>query len=147
MRRAAALLAMAALAGCGGGSDSHAIQPRHFSDAQVIRGWMAALNAADYVSAASYFAPDALVQQQSIFRLHTRDAAIAFNSSLPCKGRVTETEDEGRTTVATFALRPGPFARPENCDQPVRVRFRIEDGKFKEWRQLPQEPLAPGDVA
>jgi limonene-1,2-epoxide hydrolase len=146
MKWAAALLAVAALAGCGGGSDSSAIQPGHLSDAHVIRGWVAALNVADYVSAASYFAPDALVQQQTIYRLHTRSEAIAFNRSLPCRGRVTKTVDEGRTTVATFSLRPGPFASPENCDRPVRVRFRIEHGKFKEWRQLPQGQPAPGDV-
>jgi limonene-1,2-epoxide hydrolase len=145
MRRWAVLFAVAALGGCGGGSDED--QPPHLSDAQVIRGWVAALNVADYVSAASYFAPDALVQQVGVFHLHTRSAAIAFNRSLPCKGRVTKVEDEGRTTVATFALRPGPFAPPGACDEPVRVRVRIEDGKFKEWRQLPEAPPLPSDVA
>jgi hypothetical protein len=146
MKRTAALLVVAAFAGCGGGSDPDEVRPPHLSDAQVIRGWVAALNAADYVSAASYFAPDALVQQIGVFHLHTRAAAIAFNRSLPCKGKVTKTNDEGRTTVATFSLSPGPFAAPEACDEPVRVRFLIEDGKFKEWRQLLESPPAPGDV-
>lgn len=143
MRRAAALLAAAALAGCGGGSDE---QGPRLSDARVIRGWVAALNVGDYVSAASYFAPGALVQQVGVFHLRSRAAAIAFNRSLPCKGRVTKVEDEGRTTVATFSLSPGPLARPESCERPVRVRFRIEGGKFKEWRQLIESPPAPGDV-
>ena len=75
-------------------------------------------------------------------RLGDRDAAIAFNRSLPCKADVTDVEDEGDTVLAAFRLRDGPGGP---CDGAARVRFRFRDGKFSEWRQLaePAQPEGP----
>jgi hypothetical protein len=50
--------------------------------------------------------------------------------------------DEGESAVAAFSLSPRPGVSQEACDDVVRVRFRSRDGKFVEWRQLPQ-PAAP----
>jgi SnoaL-like domain len=142
MRRLACVLALAALAGCGG-SDGDDEDPRPLSDERLIRGWIASLNAGDYEAAASFFARGAVVEQVREFRLPGRDAAKRFNSSLPCRGDVTNVKDEGRTTLAAFRLRRGPGGP---CRGEVRVRFTIRKGKFTEWRQLPEPQVPPGDV-
>jgi len=140
MKRAAAVLVAAAfLAGCGGSSDKPAPVPRQ-TDREVIRGWVAALNAGDYVAAASYFAKNAVVQQNDEFHLRTQADAETFNRDLPCRADLTDTKDEGKTTLAAFRLRAGPGGP---CHGRARVRFRIEDGKMREWRQLPETEPGP----
>jgi len=114
-------------------------------EAEAIRAWSAALNEEDYEKAASYFAEGAVVEQAGEVRLRDRDAAVAFNRSLPCKADVTDVEDEGDTVLAAFRLRGGPAG---GCDGgTARVRFRFEDDKFSEWRQLTEPPPAEGDIA
>jgi hypothetical protein len=132
---AIALVALA-LGGCGG-SDSPPAPP----DKEVIRGWLAALNAGDYVAAGSYFARNALIQQSEVYRLRTRQEAEEFNRGLPCRADLGQVKDEGKTSIAVFHLRAGPGGP---CHGSTRVRFTIEGGKFKEWRQLPDQ--APGRV-
>jgi hypothetical protein len=138
MRRlAVAAVAAAALASCGGSSE----QPVPVqTDREVIRGWIAALNAGDYVAAASYFRKGAVVEQTDEFRLRTREDAEEFNRSLPCRADLTDTKDEGGTTLAAFRLRTGPGGP---CHGRARVRFTIERGKVKEWRQLPESESGP----
>lgn len=168
MRRAAAALlaalAVGPLAGCGDddlaprlpgpppASDDLAPDPpgprpsRNAGDPEVIRGWLAALNAGRYEHAASFFAPGAVVEQGREEVLDTRAEAIAFNTALPCRGEVTDIEDEGRTSLAAFRLLEGPGG--ECADGGVaRVRFVIDDGLIHEWRQLPEPPPAAEDVA
>jgi len=124
------------------GSEPRAGEP---GEAEAIREWSTALNSEDYEKAASYFAEDAIVEQAEEVRLPDRDAAVAFNRSLPCKADVTDLEDEGETVLAAFRLRGGPAG---GCDGgTARVRFRFEDGKFSEWRQLSAPPPAEGDIA
>src|SRR3954453_16487236 len=137
MKRAAAVLVAAAfLAGCGGPSDKQAPVPKQ-TDREVIRGWVAALNAGDYVAAASYFAKNAIVEQSAVFRLRTREEAETFNRDLPCRAVLTDTKDEGRTTLAAFRLRRGPGGP---CHGRARVRFTIKDGKMREGRPVPPPP-------
>ena len=114
-------------------------------EAAAIRAWSRALNDGDFDRAASYFAPNAIVEQTEEVRLADREAAVAFNRSLPCKADVTDVEDEGDSVLAAFRLRGGPGG---GCDGgTARVRFRFEDGKFSEWRQLAAPPPAEGDIA
>jgi hypothetical protein len=143
MRRLACVLALAALAGCGG-SDREDERPRPLSDERLIRGWIATLNAGDYEGAASFFAPGAVVEQAREFRLAGREAAENFNRSLPCRADLTDVEDEGKTSLAAFRLRRGPGGP---CSGGVRVRFTIRKGKFTEWRQLPESPAPEGPIA
>ena len=138
----AAAVALLMVAGCGGSDDDRPSPDRRSAAERVVRGWSAALNRDDFGAAADYFARGALIQQTERFRLTSRRAALAFNRSLPCRGRVTKVRDEGETAVATFTLQPRPGAPPTACDTSVRVRFRARGGKFVEWRQLP-EPAAP----
>ena len=170
----AAALAVAVLAGCGGGEDDppasgagtgtgttpakpgargegergsglRGLPPPNASDERVIRGWNAALGAEDYGRAADHFARPSTVEQVAEVKLPDRRAAIAFNRSLPCKSKVTDLEAEAGATVAAFDLEPGPGGG-QACAGDASVRFVIERGRIKEWRQLrgPQGPS--GDV-
>jgi len=116
--------------------------PGGSGEAAVIRAWSGALNDGDFDRAASYFAPNAVVEQAQEIRLADREAAVAFNRSLPCKADVTDVEDEGDTVVAAFRLRGGTGGP---CEGSARVRFTFRDGKFSEWRQLagPAQPEGP----
>ena len=75
-----------------------------------------------------------------MFRLRTREEAETFNRDLPCRADLTDTKDEGRTTLAAFRLRRGPGGP---CHGRARVRFTIKDGKMREWRQLPETEPGP----
>ena len=145
------VLAAAIAAGCGSGSDAPddpAPVPKRSANERLVRAWSAALTRDDFRAAASLFARGALIQQSRTFRLRTRRAALAFNLSLPCRGRVIRVKDEeGETAVAAFRLAPRRGVPPEACDDVVRVRFRSRDGKFVEWRQLPQPATPPGQAA
>ena len=115
-------------------------------EAEQIRAWSIANNAGQFDRAASYFAPNALIEQVTESRLPDREAAIAFNKSLPCRADVTDVEAEGDSFVAAFELSAGRGGG-RACGGNARVRFRFRDGKFSEWRQL-GEPAAPqGEIA
>ncbi len=116
-------------------------------EGRVIRGWLLALERADYDQAAYYFAPGAIIDQGEPFRLKDESDAKSFNASLPCRADLVEVEDEGKTVLASFTLRRGPGGP---CTGIVKVRYTIRKGKFTEWRQLPSpdspdSPDAPGE--
>jgi hypothetical protein len=159
MRAAAtALLAALAVAGCGGGDHKQArtdarapappsASPGHApSEAAAIRDWSRSMDAGEYDRAASYFARNAIVQQVREMRLRTHADAVDFLRGLPCKADVTKIVDEGRTLLASFRLRAGPGGP---CKGSARVRFKIDHGRFTEWRQLlePALPKPPGTSA
>jgi hypothetical protein len=139
-----------ALAGCGGSDEPETVartapRPSPTGDEAVIRGWISALNSGNYGRAASYFVPRALIEQGGVtVRLEDLEAAEDFNRSLPCQADLTDTKDEGATTLGAFRL------RGRRCDAPgggARVRFRIRAGKIAEWRQLPEPAGADGEIA
>jgi hypothetical protein len=142
--RRIAILALLVAAGCGGGSgdDDRMPGPAPRSDEQVIRGWIAALNASRFDRAADYFARGAIVEQAEVFRLDPRVDAIVFNRGLPCRGDVTDIEREKGSTLAAFRLREGRAGRCAEGGS-ARVRFVIRQGLIREWRQLPEEPSGP----
>jgi hypothetical protein len=147
MRRVAvALAALALFAGCAGDDDDSEdplpppLQRGAEYEKRVIRGWLLALQRDDYVEAANYFAVGAIIDQGDPFRLRSPAAARIFNASLPCRADLAEVEDEpGPRSLASFRLREGPGGP---CSGIVKVRFTIREGKFTEWRQLP-EPTGP----
>ncbi|MEX2253497.1 MAG: hypothetical protein WD649_05040 [Thermoleophilaceae bacterium] len=119
--------------------------PADASDERVIRSWNTALNAERYGLAADHFARPSVIEQVREVRLPDRRAAIAFNRSLPCKAKLTDVEAEAGSTVAAFELAPGPGGG-QSCTGDARVRFVIEGGRIKEWRQLPGSRGPGGDV-
>jgi hypothetical protein len=138
---AALLLALIVPAGCDS-SSAERPDPLHTYDGRVIRGWLLALDRFDYDQAAYYFAPNALIDQGHPFRLRTKSQAAAFNASLPCRADLIRLKGAGHAhhVLATFRLREGPGGP---CSGLVRVRYTIRDGKFTEWRQLPNAQRGP----
>jgi hypothetical protein len=148
----AAVAALAAVAILDGGDDddgetagAKALPPPTQRGAayekRVIRGWLLALNRDDYVGAADYFAVGAIIDQGDPFRLPSPAAARIFNAGLPCRADLAGVKDEpGPRSLASFRLRDGPGGP---CSGMVKVRFTIREGKFTEWRQLPEEPEPP----
>ena len=133
------------LAGCD--SESPRPDPLHSYDGRVIRGWLLALERQDYEQAAYYFAPGAIIDQGHPFRLRTPDDARNFNASLPCRAKLIRLKGSGAHVLATFRLRKGPGG---GCSGLVKVRYTIREGKFTEWRQLPnirREPAPPQSSA
>lgn len=158
MALALALTAGPALAGCGSAEEPRLGEPRdapgaaegpapgQSADERVIRGWSRAVNLGEYERAAGFFERGAVVEQLTEIRLATRQDAVEFNRSLPCRADVTDVEREKGSTLAAFRLREG---RTGECEEGgrARVRFVIRDGKIREWRQLPTSPTPPGEVA
>jgi putative membrane protein len=147
----AVLLVATMLAGCDLSSDDperlDPLPPPTRSGAayeeRVIRGWLLALQRDDYDGAAYYFGAHALIDQGRPYRLNGASEARAFNASLPCRADLARVEDEpGPKMLAAFRLREGPGGP---CSGIVKVRFTIREGKFTEWRQLPQEEPEPPD--
>ena len=144
------LLFLALLAGCSqdSGQDADPLPPPVQRGAEyekrVIRGWLLALGRDDYSGAAGFFANGALIDQGEPYRLRGPAAARIFNASLPCRADLAGVEDEpGPRSLASFRLRKGPGGP---CSGIVKVRFTIREGKFTEWRQLPEEPEPAGPV-
>jgi hypothetical protein len=145
-----ALVALLLLAGCSGESDSQPeplpppVQRGAEYEERVIRGWLLALERDDYVHAAEFFAPNALIDQGDPYRLRGQSDARIFNASLPCRAELVDVADEpGPRSLATFSLREGPGGE---CTGRVKVRFTIVKGKFTVWRQFPEEPEPEGPV-
>lgn len=131
----ALVLVLAALAGCDS-SPPKKPDPLHTYNGRVIRGWLLSLEREDYTQAAYYFAPNALIDQGHPYRLKSQSDAVAFNASLPCRAKLVGMNGGGhaRHVLATFRLRRGPGGK---CSGFTRVRYTIRNGKFTEWRQLP----------
>jgi hypothetical protein len=129
--RAAAILAVAALAGCAGDGDPA-------SSEEVVRAWSRALNAGDNGAAADLFALGARIEQAGLrLTVRSRADALAWNRSLPCSGRIVELATEGEEATATFLLGDRGTSP---CDAPggrVAAVFRVRDGKIVLFRQLP----------
>jgi hypothetical protein len=145
VRRAAiALVAVAALASCGGGGSKPEDGLRS-PDGVMIRDWLMAVEHYDFGRAATFFAPGAIIDQGRPIRLPNAAAARIFNAGLPCHADLIALKEEGASKVlATFHLRAGPGGP---CRGQVKVRYTIKHGKFTEWRQLPGREPAPAGSA
>lgn len=121
------------LAACGGGSGT--------TPAQVVHAWSDALSADDNELAASLFARDAIVIQGSVARtFHTHAEALAWNSRLPCSGKVVSVKVRGSTATADFRLANRKHSR---CNAPEGAQagalFVVEGGKIILWVQTDSE--------
>jgi limonene-1,2-epoxide hydrolase len=128
---AAVLVAVAA--GCGDSPPSAE---------SVVRAWSQALNTDDNERAADLFARGAeVVQGDTVTTLHTHGEAVAWNSHLPCSGRIVSIKTKGQTATATFELGDRSHSR---CDGPgarATAIFRVVKGKIVLWHQT--ETIGP----
>ncbi len=128
--RSGALLGVvlvAILAGCGGSSPSAE---------SVVRAWSQALNSDDNETAANLFALGAqVVQGNTVLRLKTHGQALAWNSQLPCSGRIVSIESKGKTATATFVLGDRTHSRCDGPGQKATAIFRVVKGKIVLWHQ------------
>jgi hypothetical protein len=147
-------LILAALAGCGGGSDSDGSDsaqsvpeapPREVpGDADpeavaVIGAWVDALRDGDVEAAAGYFAIPSIVENGPIVgKIETAADAVDFNKSLPCGARLVRAETSGEFTTASFQLteRPGRGVCGQGTGQIAKTAFVIQDGLIAEWRRV-----------
>jgi limonene-1,2-epoxide hydrolase len=129
-----ALLVLLAATACGSSTPS---------TESVVRAWSEALNTDDNRGAADLFAPNAeVVQGTTVMRLRTHADAVAWNSALPCSGRILAIRSNGHTATATFRLGDRPHTR---CDGPGRKAtaiFRVVKGKIVLWHQT-DTPVMP----
>jgi limonene-1,2-epoxide hydrolase len=122
-----ALLATVALAGCGSGSPSAE---------SVVRAWSAALNQDDNNTAGSLFAKNAeIVQNGQVITLRTRHQAVAWNSALPCSGRIVSIHSRGETATATFVLGDRRHSHCDGPGQETTAIFKVVRGKIVLWHQ------------
>ena len=129
-----ALLAVLA-AGCGNSAPS---------TQSVVRAWSQALNAEDNQGAADLFAPGAeIVQGSSITRLRTHAEAEAWNSALPCSGRIVSIKTHGQTARATFELGDRQHSRCDGPGDRATAIFRVVKGKIVLWHQTPSGTAPP----
>ena len=127
MRRLLPLAAILLLAGCGGGSPSAE---------SVVRAWSAALNQDDNNTAGSLFANNAeIVQDGHVLKLKNRRQAVAWNSALPCSGRIVSIHTRGQTATATFLLGDRRHSRCDGPGQRATAIFRVVHGKIVLWHQ------------
>jgi len=138
--RACALLALALVlpAGCGGGSPSAE---------SVVRAWSEALNHDDNNTAASLFARDAkVVQSGQVITLRDRQDALAWNSALPCSGRILSIKSHGNTATATFLLGNRQHSRCDGPGERATAIFKVVRGKIVLWHQTGTGAKPPPSV-
>jgi limonene-1,2-epoxide hydrolase len=124
-----------AAAGCGSNSPS---------PESVVRAWSAAVNAGDNDGAAHLFAKGAeVVQAGTIRKLKNFDDALAWNSALPCSGRIVSIRSRGDTARATFLLGDRKSSRCDGPGQRATAIFRIRNGKIVLWHQTATVPGPP----
>jgi limonene-1,2-epoxide hydrolase len=139
MRARLTLLATAALLLSACGSNPPSAE-------SVVRAWSQALNTDDNERAADLFAPGAeVVQPGQVLKLRTHADAVAWNSALPCAGRIVSIKSSGQTATATFQLVDRRKSRCDGPGQRATAIFRVVKGKIVLWHQTasPDRPTAP----
>ena len=66
----------------------------------------------------------------SIRVLRSRDQAVAFNTGLPCSGRIVELKAAGAEVTATFELADRARHRCRGVGERGSILFRIRHGKI-----------------
>ena len=128
-------LALVATAGCGGSSPNAE---------SVVRAWNEALNSDDNRGAADLFAPNSeVLQGAQVIRPRTHALAVAWNSALPCSGKIVSIHSKGETATATFLLGDRQHSRCDGPGQRATAIFRVVKGKIVLWHQTgtPVMPL------
>ena len=102
----------------------------------VVRAWSRDLNANDNEAAAALFARGARVSQPGVDVRLTPRLALAFNTSLPCGGRIVRLQRHGARVVATFVLTERPGHRCDGPGQKAAAVFVVRGGLIVRWQQI-----------
>jgi hypothetical protein len=90
----------------------------------------------DNNAAADLFAPGAeIVQAGQVVTLRTHADAVAWNSRLPCSGRIVSITSKGQTATATFELGDRAHSRCYGPGDHATAFFRVVKGKIVLWHQ------------
>ncbi len=140
MPRVAAVLCLTLLlAGCGGDSRDRAARSAAVASPEsVVRGWADDLRRGDVDGATARFAVPAIVANGTPeIRLTTRRQIRVFNETLPCGGRVTETERHHGVIIATFELTDRPGSKCDGSGNRAKAAFEVRGGKIVRWLRVP----------
>ena len=138
LRTCGALIVLALTAGCGSGPPSAE---------SVVRAWSQALNVDDNKTAASLFARDAkVVQSGQVITLRNRKDALAWNSALPCSGRILSIKSRGETATATFLLGNRKHSRCDGPGEHATAIFKVVGGKIVLWHQSGPVAIPPPSI-
>src|SRR5947207_3407940 len=130
-----ALLFAAVLGGCGSTPPS---------PESVVRAWSQELNTGDNEDAAKLFAPGAeIVQAGTTLRLDTQAQALAWNTALPCSGRIVSITTNGDVTRATFVLGDRKDRKCDGPGQRATAIVKVRKGKIVLWHQTSASPATP----
>jgi hypothetical protein len=106
---------------------------------RVIRRWADLLRHGHVAAASRLFALPAVVANPGPrFQLGTRAEIQFFNRTLPCGGRLVDTELRGRYVVATFVLteRPGGLGCGSGVGHKAQTAFLIRGHRIAEWLRV-----------
>jgi limonene-1,2-epoxide hydrolase len=110
----------------------------------VVRAWSQALNADDNKGAADLFALGAeVVQGSTVMHLQTHAEAEAWNSALPCSGKIVSIKSHGQTARATFRLGDRQHSRCDGPGELATAIFKVEKGKIVLWHQAGSSTAPP----
>ncbi len=157
-------VAIAAIAGCGGSDRADLTTPgvqRHTApvaptasptvaatpsavpapaeQVRVIRRWADLLRHGRVTAASRMFTLPAVVANPGPrFQLGSRAELQFFNRTLPCGGRLVDTELRGRYVVATFVLteRPGGLGCGSGVGRKAQTAFLIKGRRIAEWLRV-----------
>jgi hypothetical protein len=157
-------IVIAAIAGCGGGdrgdlktpgvqrntapvaptpaptvAATPSALPAPAAQVRVIRRWADLLRHGRVSAASRMFSLPAVVANPGPrFQLGTRAEIQFFNRTLPCGGRLVDSELRGRYVVATFVLteRPGGLGCGSGVGHKAQTAFLIKGKRIVEWLRV-----------
>jgi len=106
---------------------------------RVIRRWADLLRHGHVEAASRLFSLPAVVANPGPrFQLGTRAEIKFFNRTLPCGGRLVDSELRGRYVVATFVLteRPGGLGCGSGVGHKAQTAFLIRGHRIVEWLRV-----------
>jgi hypothetical protein len=84
------------------------------------------------------------VQGGHVLTLRTRHQAVAWNSALPCSGRIVSIQTRGQTATATFVLGDRRHSQCDGPGQQATAIVKVVHGKIVLWHQTSaQGPTGP----
>ena len=136
LRTAACVLLVALLGGCGSSERSAE---------SVFRAWSQELNSGDNEAAAKLFAKGArVVQPGLVLRLQTHEQAVAWNTALPCSGKIVSMTANGNVARATFVLGDRQTSKCDGPGEKATALIRVRKGKIVLWHQTAGSTVPAG---